>query len=170
MTLSSFPVVEPMVVGVWQLKYRNRQSDPRGEIIHRETTRRARPRAQCDTPRARDSGARTPGQDPAGLCQAASRPCEAPRAPRFFFRDRSEKARDTAHRYSSLPAFSTPRTTCTRGPANTVFKHMVHTRLDRRGSNEYMSRCSHARPGAADLRPRISPRPAAVRGLKPDRV
>ena len=169
MTLSSFPVVEPMVVGVWQLNfYRNRQSDPRGEIIHRETTRRARPRAQCDTPRARDSGARTgPGRP-----QAASRPCEAPRVPRFFFRDRSDLLRKLAIRPIDTAAYQLfphhgPRV---REPANTVFKHMVHTRLDRRGSNEYMYRCSHARPGAADLRPRISPRPAAVRGLKPDRV
>ena len=102
MTLSSFPVVEPMVVGVWQLNfYRNRQSDPRGEIIHRETTRRARPRAQCDTPRARDSGARTgPGRP-----QAASRPCEAPRVPRFFFRDRSDLLRKLAIRPIDTAAY-----------------------------------------------------------------
>ena len=167
MTLSSFPVVEPMVVGVWQLNfYRNRQSDPRGEIIHRETTRDALVLVRSAT--RREPATAEPGQAPAGLRPRAGRARR--RGCRDFFfetvlRKLAIRPIDTAA-YQLFPHHG-PRV---REPANTVFKHMVHTRLDRRGSNEYMYRCSHARPGAADLRPRISPRPAAVRGLKPDRV
>ena len=166
MTLSSFPVVEPMVVGVWQLKFIAIANPIRAARLYTEKPHDALVLVRSAT--RRDSGAQTgPGRP-----QAASRPCEAPRAPRFFSRDRSDLLRKLAIRPIDTAAYQLfphhgPRV---REPANTVFKHMVHTRLDRRGSNEYMYRCSHARPGAADLRPRISPRPAAVRGLKPDRV
>ena len=110
MTLSSFPVVEPMVLGVWyvclaikiliakhlpntyyhRFNFKVHKNPIRAARLYTEKPHDALVLVRSAT--RRDSGAQTgPGRP-----QAASRPCEAPRAPRFFFRVRSEKTRDTA--------------------------------------------------------------------------
>ena len=64
MTLSSFPVVEPMVVGVWQLKYRNRQSDPGAARLYTEKPHDALVLVRSAT--RREPATAEPGQAPAG--------------------------------------------------------------------------------------------------------